>query len=76
MKIPVMKAFYSLLFLALALTACTTKEADVVIHNAKIYTVNDGFEVKSAVAIKGGRFIAVGGEEILNQYDAAADSLL
>ena len=28
---------------------------------------------KSAVAIKDGRFIAVGGEEILNQYNAAAE---
>ena len=68
-----MKALYSILFSALILSACSTQDADVVIHNAKIYTVNDGFEVKSAVAIKDGRFIAVGGEEILNQYNAAAE---
>ena len=66
-----MKALYSILLSALIFTACSTQDADVVIHNAKVYTVNDGFEVKSAVAIKDGRFIAVGGEEILNQYNAA-----
>ena len=70
MKISVMKALYSILLSALIFTACSTQDADVVIHNAKVYTVNDGFEVKSAVAIKDGRFIAVGGEEILNQYNS------
>ena len=73
MKVSVMKALYSIFLSALIFTACSTQDADVVIHNAKVYTVNDGFEVKSAVAIKDGRFIAVGGEEILNQYNAAAE---
>ena len=48
------------------------QDADVIIHNAKVYTVNESFDIQSAVAIKDGRFIAVGGEEIVSKYNAAA----
>ena len=65
-----MKTLYTLLLLALALASCSTEKADLIIHNAKIYTVNDAFDIKSAVAIKDGKFIAIGGEEILSKYNA------
>ena len=65
-----MKTFYTLLLSALVLASCSTEKADLIIHNAKIYTVNDAFDIKSAVAIKDGKFIAIGGEEILSKYNA------
>jgi predicted amidohydrolase YtcJ len=47
------------------------EKADLVIHNAKIYTVNDNFDIQQAVAIRQGKIIAIGPErEILNQYKA------
>jgi predicted amidohydrolase YtcJ len=47
------------------------KEADLILHNATIYTVNDQFEKKEALAILNGKIIAIGSErEILNEYNA------
>ena len=65
-----MKTLYTLLLSALVLASCSTEKADLIIHNAKIYTVNDAFDIKSAVAIKDGKFIAIGGEEILSKFNA------
>ena len=36
--------------------------------NANVYTVNDSFGKATAFAIKNGKFISVGGDEILNLY--------
>ena len=69
-----MKTLYTLLLSALVFASCSTEKADLIIHNAKIYTVNDVFDIKSAVAIKDGKFIAIGGKEILSKYNA--DNLL
>ena len=69
-----MKTLYTLLLSALVFASCSTEKADLIIHNAKIYTVNDVFDIKSSVAIKDGKFIAIGGKEILSKYNA--DNLL
>ena len=52
--------------------SCTpTNEVDLMIYNAKIYTVNDGFDIAEAMAIEGGKIIAIGAEhEIRNKYTA------
>ncbi len=54
------------------LTACNTMEkSDLIIKNAKIYTVNAQFEMAEAMAIKDGKIQAIGGnDEILGKYDA------
>ncbi len=54
------------------LNGCETPEkADLIIHNAKIYTVNDLFDVAEAMVIKDGKIIAIGAEhEIMNKYHA------
>ena len=45
------------------------RTADLVIHNARIYTVNESFEVAQAMAIRDGKIIAIGKEhEIMNKY--------
>ena len=63
-----MKKASILLFSLVIFLSCQSPEADLIIHNAKIYTVNQNFDVATAVAVKDGVFIAVGGEELLSQY--------
>lgn len=55
-----------------ALTACQPmKKVDLIVTNAKIYTVDEGFSMSEAMAIKDGKIIATGtGDEILRTYDA------
>jgi predicted amidohydrolase YtcJ len=63
-----------ILLLTLAtITSChfKNKQADLILHNATIYTVDDAFSTFEAMAIKDGRILALGTErEILNEYDA------
>jgi predicted amidohydrolase YtcJ len=49
---------------------CTpTEKIDLIVHNAKVYTVNDIFDITDAIAINNGKIIAVGPEnEIKNKY--------
>lgn len=48
-----------------------SKEADIIYHNAVIYTVDGDFSMKEAIAIKDGFIVAIGTErEILNEYRA------
>jgi len=44
--------------------------ADLILCCGKVLTVDPTFSVKSAVAVKGGRIIAVGGTELPSQYTA------
>jgi len=58
-----------LVAIALFLMSCSTKKADLVVYNARIYTVNEGFEVVEAMAIKDGKILALGkSEDIKAQY--------
>ncbi len=62
----------------LLFTSCNTaQKADLIIHHAKIYTVDENFSTAEAMAIKDGKIIAVGkNEEILKQYksDSVTDA--
>ena len=63
-------SYYCLLFyLAMSLIACQNS-ADLIVHNASIYTMNDKMEKATAFVIKNGKFVDVGGEEILKKYSA------
>ena len=48
--------------LSFAFGACSNEkvEADMIIYNANIYTVNESQPWAEAVAMKGGRFLAIG----------------
>ncbi|MCF8230634.1 MAG: amidohydrolase [Bacteroidales bacterium] len=47
------------------------EKADLIVKNARIYTVDAGFSVQSSFAVKDGRFIEVGkNEEIEQRYHA------
>ena len=65
-----MRIAFSFIISFLLFTSCTSNDADLIIHNATIYTVNQSFETATAVVVKDGKFIAVGGEDLLNQYKA------
>lgn len=48
-----------------------TEEADLIVHNAKIYTVDEQFSTAEAMAIKDGKIIEVGpNNQIKNKYAA------
>jgi predicted amidohydrolase YtcJ len=66
-----MKKFSSLFILFLLLTSCYQGDtADMIIHNAKIYSCDKNFTVYEAMAIRDGKILQMGPErEILNGYD-------
>jgi len=54
----------------LAAPVAAKEQADLVLHNAKVLTVDRAFSVQSAVAVRGDKILAVGGEELLQAYSA------
>ena len=63
---------FPILVILIAMNACKSKEkADLIIYDAKVYTVNQGFDTVSAFAVKNGKFLAVGSDnEILSHFEA------
>lgn len=61
---------FILVGLILLLTGCyQSQEADLIIHNAKIYSCDEDFNIYTAMAIKDGKIVQLGPErEILNGY--------
>ena len=59
-------------FFLLLMNSCYyTETADLLIHNAKIYSVNDNFDVFEAMAIKDGKIIDIGpNNELKNRYQS------
>lgn len=61
----------SILTLLLLQSCMKGESADLVIHNAKVHTMEDADKVYDAIAIKDGKIIEVGSErQILNKYSA------
>jgi predicted amidohydrolase YtcJ len=71
--------FFNLLFsfgtflLITLLSSCSTKlQADLIVHHAKIYSVDSAFSINEAMAIKDKKIIATGSDkEILSRYESA-----
>jgi predicted amidohydrolase YtcJ len=52
--------------------ACLAAEpADLLLVHGKVVTVDDTFSIHSAVAVKDGRIVAVGGDELVQRYKGA-----
>ncbi len=69
-----MKQILSLCALLLILCSCNKPKADLMIYNAKIYTVNDKFDVAEAIVVKDGKILAVGATaDIRKQYSATEE---
>jgi len=64
-----MKNKIFLLFL-IFLTSCT-ESVDLIVHNAKIYSADELNTRYSSFAVKEGKFVYVGGDEILSNYSSA-----
>lgn len=67
------KCFFSVAMLAFMLNSCAHKgeQADIVIHNAIVYTLDEANTVTEAIAIKDGKIIETGKERhIMNKYSA------
>ncbi len=65
-----MKKYIFFLFFTVLLTSCNTR-VDFIVHNAKVYTANRDMDVASAFAVKDGKFIAVGDESLLDEYQTS-----
>ncbi|MBH2003708.1 MAG: amidohydrolase [Sphingobacteriia bacterium] len=60
-----------LLLIAAVLISCTTSSVDMIVHHAVIYTVDSSFSVGEAMAIKDGKIVEVGKNDlIIAKYDA------
>ncbi|SFT87686.1 hypothetical protein SAMN05216474_2842 [Lishizhenia tianjinensis] len=70
-----MKNIFYFLTLSLLLTSCFKGEnADLVIYNARIHTLDKEGEVHNAIAIKDGKILETGPErEIRNKYSASEE---
>src|SRR5688500_16065069 len=67
------KFLFSFAIPALILTSCAHKAetADLVIHNAIVYTLDENNSMAEAIAIKDGEIIETGAErQIMNKYSA------
>lgn len=60
-----MKWFFRICILAFVSVSCGHPKADLLIYNARIYTVNDQFEIVEALAIDKGTIIGTGKKEAL-----------
>ncbi len=67
------KISLALLSISTLATSCIkTDKADLVVHNALIYSVDEGMTTYQAMAITNGKIVELGAErEIMNRYNAA-----
>lgn len=64
-----MRKVFLFILLPFLLSCSAQEEADLIIHNAKVYTVDDKFSVAEAFAVKDGKIIAVGtSADLLKKY--------
>lgn len=65
------KLLFSLSVLSLFISCDNKQEADLIVTNANVYTVNDAFAKAESFAVKDGKFIAVGTTAAITaQYQA------
>ena len=68
-------SFLLVLVTAFMLSSCDglqKERADLIIHNATIYTVNETFSKEEALAVRDGKIIAIGPEhEIMNKFQSS-----
>lgn len=68
----VINLFTAAILLLFGSCSVITKEVDLILHNATIYSVDEQWNIYQAMAIKDGKIVALGPErEILNQYTAS-----
>jgi len=61
------------LIIIVTLTSCfdKMKKADLIVHNAKVYTVDSNFTIQQAFAVQDGKFLSVGSDSaILSNFQS------
>jgi predicted amidohydrolase YtcJ len=63
---------FILFVVSILFVSCSQKqEADLIVHNASVYTVDSSFSTAQSFAIKDGKFLAVGtNDEILSNFES------
>jgi len=59
-----------LIFFTLILASCS-EEADLIVYNAEIYTVNPKNNKATSFAVKDGKFIYVGDDSAISKYSSS-----
>lgn len=49
-------------------TSCARQEADLILHNGKVLTVDDEFSIADSVVVRNGKIVAVGGADLLDRF--------
>ncbi|MBM3413539.1 MAG: amidohydrolase [Bacteroidetes bacterium] len=70
-----LKNIFIVLSITFWLSACTGKKADLLVYNAKIYTVDSLFTTMEAMAIKDGKIVATGSPSSLSARYSFAEKL-
>ncbi|MFY7672598.1 amidohydrolase [Tenacibaculum sp. MEBiC06402] len=71
-----MKKLITLTLLSVTIFSCNQKqEADIIVKNAKVYTVNNDFASAESFAIKNGKFLAVGTNEEINKKYSSTNTV-
>jgi len=67
-----MRKIFTIFILSVILLSCESKQqVDLIVTNAKVYTVDEGFSIAEAFAVKDGKFEAIGTtSEITSTYEA------
>lgn len=71
-----MKKLITLALLSVTIFSCNQKQqADIIVKNAKVYTVNNDFASAESFAIKNGKFLAVGTNEEINKNYSSTNTV-
>ena len=63
--------FLAVLPILLLMSNCSSDKADLILYNARVYTVDDNFSIAEAIAIRDGKILAVGKNlEIMDRFEA------
>lgn len=66
-----MKSIYCIFSFTILLSCQSKQQADLIVYNATVYTVDSSFSTTEAIAVKDGKIIATGKTgDLLAQYDA------
>ena len=70
------RSYFSLLALCMAsFCSAQKKKADLLVYNAKIYTVDQPFSIASAMVVRNGKIMEVGEASVLRKQYSAAKSV-
>ena len=64
-----LSAFCSCLLLAVS-AAAQSEHADLLLHNGKVVTVDDKFSIHQAIAVRDGKILEIGDEQLIKKYQA------